>query len=763
MTYASTGIDNGSQPLYGWDAIDSSLVVGDPRTTPLGSLSAVIAFDFSSIDLSSITYDDLIQSVPPEYRTTEFLAAAQTIMSGDFSQVVAAQTYFRHLLDTYGPSISIYDAILMDTGTVQPEPLPVQFEIPNFNFNLDPALQFEVETGLRQIGEVVSPLYDILPGGNWISKAADLASTALGSKGGSREELFDQIGATAYEGVRDEIEGNIKDKLREFGDIGNAVVEAVSVHKILSNFIGNMLDLAQQGMDAVAGKNDMEFGEYDQKYRSNIGAFREDAREFLSEKYGAASGPIVNILSDFGFGTREVNSFEAVVFKDRVISGSGKKDVLVGSSHDDRILPGLGQDVVMGNDGNDRIEVGASFDGDWIYGGAGIDTVSFGMVRDAAQVIWDGNVTQVTFGSKFVLLKDVERLAFSDVTLARDIGGKPGDLYRLYQAAFGRQPDVAGLSYNLATFEERGFSLRDMANFFINSPEFAQRYGSNSSDDTFIVGLYKNVLGRDPDAGGRAFYRDWLADDPDQRAEILTAFSQSPENMARVALAIGGAIALEADRDDHRIDLPAFTGGMTPAWGYTVPVERIAVSGGGGTDTAVTGYASHSVQVGPGEEGLTVIVTPQGMYDLRTIERIEFFDRTLALDVDGAPGEIYRLYQAAFGRKPDVQGLSFNLNTYEERGFSLPDMAGFFLLAPEFKQLYGEATSDVDFINALYKNVLGRSADGAGQAFYQDWLHRDPGARAHILAAFSESPENMELVAPSIANGIFLDTDFLSL
>ncbi|MDE1566928.1 DUF4214 domain-containing protein [Aquabacter sediminis] len=763
MTSGSSGIDNGNQPTYGWDVIDSSLVSGDPRTTLLGTLSAVVSFDFSSIDLSSITYDQLVQSVPPEYRTNELLAAAETILSGDFSEVIAAQSYFRHLLNTYGPNVSIYDAIQMDTGTAQPEPLPAQFELPNFNFNLDPALQFEAETSLRKIGEVVSPLYDILPDGSWISEATDLANTALGSHGLSREELFDQIGATAYEGVKDAIEDEIKDRVRGLGDIGNAVVEALSVRKILGNFIGNMMDLAEQGMDYVSGKNDIGFRDYEDTANGNIYSFKKDASDFLSDKFGFASESIVDSLSNFGFGTREVNSFEAVVFKDKVISGSGKKDTLFGSSRDDHILPGRGQDVVMANGGNDRIEIGARFEGDWIYGGAGTDTVSFGMVRDAAQIIWDGNVTQVSFGSRFVLLKDVERLAFADITLARDIDGKPGELYRLYQAAFGRQPDIAGLSSNLETYESGTFSLRDMANFFVNAPEFAQLYGSGASDDTFVAALYKNVLGRDPDAGGRAYYTDWLARSPDQRAEVLTAFSQSPENIDRVALAIGGAIALEADRDDRRIDLPDFTGWMTPALGYSVPIERIAVSGGAGVDTAVTSYGSYSVQVGSGEEGQTSLVTPQGIYDLRTVERIEFSDLTLALDVDGAPGELYRLYQAAFGRKPDVQGLTFNLNNYEEHGFSLVEMASFFINAPEFQQLYGANTSDGVFINALYHNVLGRAADASGLSFYQDWLNRDPGARAQILAAFSESPENVDLVAPSIANGIVLDTDFLSL
>ena len=202
---------------------------------------------------------------------------------------------------------------------------------------------------------------------------------------------------------------------------------------------------------------------------------------------------------------------------------------------------------------------------------------------------------------------------------------------------------------------------------------------------------------------------------------------------------------------------------MTPAFGYSVPIERIAASGGAGVDTAVIGYSSYSVQVGSGAEGQTSLVTSQGIYDLRTIERIEFSDLTLALDIDGAPGDLYRLYQAAFGRKPDVEGLSFNLNNYEKLDFTLVDMAQFFLQAPEFKQLYGENAPDLAFINALYQNVLGRTPDAAGQAFYQEWLHRDPGGRAHILAAFSESPENVDLVAPSIAGGIVLDTDFLSL
>jgi hypothetical protein len=42
-------------------------------------------------------------------------------------------------------------------------------------------------------------------------------------------------------------------------------------------------------------------------------------------------------------------------------------------------------------------------------------------------------------------LSGVERIAFSDATIALDIAGTAGQVYRIYQAAFSRTPDKPGL------------------------------------------------------------------------------------------------------------------------------------------------------------------------------------------------------------------------------------------------------------------------------------------------------------------------------
>mgnify|MGYP003942493579 CR=1 FL=1 len=98
-------------------------------------------------------------------------------------------------------------------------------------------------------------------------------------------------------------------------------------------------------------------------------------------------------------------------------------------------------------------------------------------------------------------MSSVERLQFSDGTLALDTGSgqTAGEAYRLYQAAFNRTPDTAGLKYQTNALDS-GYSLSTVAGNFIASPEFQRTYG-NVNDTQFITLLYQNVLHRAPDAG----------------------------------------------------------------------------------------------------------------------------------------------------------------------------------------------------------------------------------------------------------------------
>lgn len=130
-------------------------------------------------------------------------------------------------------------------------------------------------------------------------------------------------------------------------------------------------------------------------------------------------------------------------------------------------------------------------------------------------------------------LAGAERVLFSDGALALDEAGTGGKVYRVYQAAFDRKPDAAGVGFWLSQMDN-GVSLRDVANGFIQSDEFAALYGGkNPTADAFVTKLYNNVLHRAPEQAGYDFWVKVVAGGTD-RAEVLAAFSESPENQAQV-------------------------------------------------------------------------------------------------------------------------------------------------------------------------------------------------------------------------------------
>ena len=147
-----------------------------------------------------------------------------------------------------------------------------------------------------------------------------------------------------------------------------------------------------------------------------------------------------------------------------------------------------------------------------------------------------------------------------------------------------------------------------------------------------------------------------------------------------------------------------------------------------------------------------------GTDTLSGFKRIEFDDGILALDVDAGDtaGQAYRLYQAAFARTPDMPGVSYHMNDIEGNGLALENVANNFIASPEFKTKYGDNPSDDVFIDLLYQNVLGRAADDDGLSFYKNHFNEGTMTRAAALIGFAESPENVNLVAPQIEDGIWL-------
>ena len=103
---------------------------------------------------------------------------------------------------------------------------------------------------------------------------------------------------------------------------------------------------------------------------------------------------------------------------------------------------------------------------------------------------------------------------------------------RLYDTVFDRRPDDAGLTFWTNALRA-GAGLDDLAELFVQSPEFRDRYGGTSNVE-FVTLLYRNTLNREPDATGQAFWTDALASGQVDRDGAVLAFSESPEHVAIV-------------------------------------------------------------------------------------------------------------------------------------------------------------------------------------------------------------------------------------
>jgi hypothetical protein len=132
----------------------------------------------------------------------------------------------------------------------------------------------------------------------------------------------------------------------------------------------------------------------------------------------------------------------------------------------------------------------------------------------------------------------VERLQFSDATIAMDIVGNGGQAYRIYQAALNRAPDAGGLGYWINVLDS-GVSLTSVAQGFVTSPEFVSLYGANPTNVELVTKFYSNVLHRTPDTDGLNYWLGILDSNALSVAGVLAEFGESPENQAALVGVIG--------------------------------------------------------------------------------------------------------------------------------------------------------------------------------------------------------------------------------
>jgi Ca2+-binding RTX toxin-like protein len=190
--------------------------------------------------------------------------------------------------------------------------------------------------------------------------------------------------------------------------------------------------------------------------------------------------------------------------------------------------------------------------------------------------------------------------------------------------------------------------------------------------------------------------------------------------------------------------------------------------GGNGIDTLIFGRTLSNSIIEPwvlkndagSPIGLGISVTnklvPSISVKFLTVERLQFLDTSIALDI--APtenaGSVYMLYKAAFNRPSDVGGMGYWIAQKDSGKNIVTDIAQGFVNSAEFIVKYGTNPTNASYVNNLYQNVLGRSGEAGGVAYWTGEMDAGRVSKAQALVQFATLPEGAGLVAPLIANGI---------
>jgi hypothetical protein len=159
--------------------------------------------------------------------------------------------------------------------------------------------------------------------------------------------------------------------------------------------------------------------------------------------------------------------------------------------------------------------------------------------------------------------------------------------------------------------------------------------------------------------------------------------------------------------------------------------------------------------IAPSAEGylITDLTGSEAPRTVAATARLRFSDTSLSFDIDGIPGQTYRLYRAAFARTPDVAGLGYWIGVLDQ-GADLGSAAQGFVDSDEFRTLYVNATTNTAVINQYYQNVLNRAGDQPGIDYWVNILDTRSATFAGVLTGFSESAENKGGTAGAVQNGI---------
>jgi hypothetical protein len=359
-----------------------------------------------------------------------------------------------------------------------------------------------------------------------------------------------------------------------------------------------------------------------------------------------------------------------------------------------------------------------------------------------------------------------DELAANTITVSN--GGRMGRIYRellqtaeyrnrqiesvirLYYAGLARPPDYGGLMGWSGVLEQGQSTLAEVAQAFVNSVEFQNRYG-NLNDSQFVRQLYRNVLGREADAGGLTFWVSQINGGA-TRGEVLAGFSDSPEfqELMIEEVNVQRAYALLLGRMPSYEELKTWKGylrGQDQTDAFLDSAEFVGLHPEGLSNSLFVAFTYEGFLrrgVDPAGQAFWV-----GELENGRITRAELVYKLISSDeYRDIVSTVGRFYLGCLNRLPDADGLA-GWTGYLRGGHSAQELAQGFANAPEFQQQMAGLTN-AGFVQQLYRGVLGREADAAGLAGWTTLLDTAQFSRTNLLEAFIQSQEAVDRFDPDV-------------
>lgn len=325
--------------------------------------------------------------------------------------------------------------------------------------------------------------------------------------------------------------------------VGDFYAKAQDVREIgegMNQVAEGTIDVMRNAMAVIDGG--MTLGEFESRYDAFTSGTQNATDQMLQRQlasqapgnWGTIFGQLVEIGQKASAKISITNSFTLSVSGESTLHGGNSGNYFLGGDQYNTMFLGGGNSLAVGGDGGNRIHSGSG--NDVIVGGASVDTVVYGGGRGDFTVTNAGTGPTVadlrgTFGTD--TLDRVERLEFSDVKLAFDLGGSAGNTARMIGAAFGPSALVSSYVKEGLIVFDAGWSMNQVANFVLGLPVFTKLAGTSNAD--FVRLVYTNVMGEAPGTDALALYTGML-DSGASKSDLLVMAAGTEQNALHIDL-----------------------------------------------------------------------------------------------------------------------------------------------------------------------------------------------------------------------------------